>query len=74
MDMVGGSEGQVEGSMETYTLPCVKQTASEGTYSVTQRGSDQRSVTTCGGWDGVGGWEGEVPEGGAIHVPVADSW
>ena len=74
VDTVG--EGEVgtnaESSMETYTLPYVKQLAGENLL----QDAGSSSLGFCDnlkGWDGVGGGR-EVQEEGDVCIPVADSY
>ena len=60
-----------EGSIETYTSPCVKWTAS-GNLLYDAGSSNLVLCDNLEGWDGEGG-EREVQEGGDIGIPMADS-
>ena len=63
VDAVGeGGAGQTESSVETYALPYVKL---DGPWKL--------SSALCGSLEAWDGWEGEVPEGGDICTPAADS-
>ena len=73
MDTVGKGEGRMnrEGSIETHTLPCVKQTAS-GSLFCDAGSSNLVLCDNLEGWDRVGGGR-EIQEGGNICIPTADS-
>ena len=71
-DTVRECEGRMhwENSKETYTLPYVKQRASENLLCDT--GSSASALGNLEGWDGEGDGRG-VQEGGDMCIPVADS-
>ena len=70
---VGEGEGGInlESSIDTYTLPYVKQRASGNLLSETES-SNPVLCDNLEGWDRVGGRR-EVQKGGDICIPMADS-
>ena len=58
-------------SLETYTLPYIKQIAS-GNLLYEAGSSNPVLCDNLEGWDSVGGRK-EVQKGGDIHIPMADS-